>query len=430
MSLTATNQVDTNKYELEIQVDKDRFEEAVGKAYRKNVKNMQIPGFRKGKAPRKMIEKLYGEGVFYEDAVNSLYPVALREAVEESGLEIVSTPEVEVTEVGKENGVTMKATFFVKPQVEIKKYKGIKVEKPARVITDDDVDGEISKLQQRNARIVPVEGREAKLEDVANIDFEGFLDGTAFEGGKGEGFDLTLGSGQFIPGFEDQIVGHKPGDEFDVTVTFPEDYQAEELKGKEAVFKVKLNELKEKELPEVDDEFAKDVSEFENVADLRADLKNKLEERAKNESEEKVETQLIDALIAALKGDIPEVMYENRVDDMLRDFENRLRMQGINMDMYMQYTGLTPDAMRKTYREQAESQVKLRLALEKIAAVENIEVSDEELEAEYQKWADNYKMELERIKQLLTEKDLKADIAVQKAMDLVKDSAKITEVEA
>ncbi len=426
MNLTSNNKIETNKYELQIAVNAEEFEKAVAAAYRKNVSKIAVPGFRKGKAPRGIVEKMYGEGVFYEDAVNALYPKAYEDAIIESGLEPVDAPEIEITSVDK-TGFNFKAVVTVKPEVEIKDYKGINVTKKVKAVTDEDVDAEVQRLRERNGRIVSVEDRAAQEGDNTLIDFEGFIDGVAFEGGKGESYPLTLGSNQFIPGFEDQIVGHNVGDEFDVNVTFPEDYQAENLAGKPAVFKVKVNAIKTRELPELDDDFAKDASEFDTVAELKEDLKKKIAERYEAQAQDEVENAMIDVLVENLTAEIPECMYERRIDDFMRDFEYRLQSQGMNMDLYLQYTGMDRNSMRETFRAQSERQVKLRLALEKIAELENITASEEDIAEEYQRMADAYKLDVEKVKSLVTAKELSKDIVVTKAIDFVKENAKIKE---
>lgn len=423
--LVSNQKTDTNLYELEIKVDADRFEAAVEQAYRTNGRKMNVPGFRKGKAPRKMIEKLYGEGVFYEDAINALYNDALFEAVDEAGLELVTRPEVEITAVSHADGFTMKAKCTVRPEVTVKKYKGIEATKTVKAVTDEDIENELHRLQERGARTITVEGRAAETGDQAKIDFEGFVDGEAFEGGKGEGFDLTLGSNTFIPGFEDQVVGHSAGETFDVNVTFPEDYHAEELKGKDAVFHVTLHELKARELPELDDEFAKDVSEFDTLEELKADLQKKMAEENEKSAETEVENRLIDVIIENMEAEIPDVMYENRVDEEVRNFDMRLQQQGMSLDLYLQYTGMEMDSFRKQFREPAEKQVKIRLALEEIVKLEKIEVPEEELNAEYAKLAEQYKMDEKQVRSLIPEDSFKMDLAVNKAIDLVKENAKI-----
>lgn len=423
MSLKSANKVETNRVELEVEVDAVAFEDAVNKAYKKNIRRMNVPGFRKGKAPRHLVERLYGESVFYEDAVNALYPTALDEAVQASGYEYVEDKiDLDVTSVGKD-GLQFKATITVKPEMQIEGYKGLKAEKKVTPVTDEDVDAEIEKLRERNSRLVTVEDRAAKEGDTVVFDFDGSVDGVPFEGGKAENYTLELGSHQFIPGFEEQLAGKKSDEEFDVNVTFPEDYHAEELKGKAAVFRCKLHEIKEKELPVADDEFAKDASEFDTLDELKADLKKKLEDQREREAEEAFETALIDQLVEKLEGEIPEAMFTNRVDQDVREFDYRLQSQGLNLDMYLQYTGMDMDSFRAGFREQAEKKVKIRLALEKIAELENFPVTDEELEEEYKKIAEQYKMEADKIKGLIQAKDLTKDLAVGKAMELVKETA-------
>ncbi|MBC8558838.1 trigger factor [Fumia xinanensis] len=423
MSLVSKNNVATNKFELEVHVPAEEFEKACQSAYLKRVKKIEVPGFRKGKAPRKTIEKLYGEGIFFEDAINAVYPSALEAAVEEAGLELVARPMVDVTDVSKEDGFKFKAVCVVKPEVSVKDYKGIKVSKEVKEVTDEDIDKEIDRLRNRNARTISVSDRAAQNDDVVVIDFDGSVDGVPFDGGKAEKFELTLGSGQFIPGFEDQIVGHNVGDEFDVNVKFPEDYHAEELKGKDSVFKVKIHEINAKELPEVDDEFAKDVSEFDTLAEMKDDIKNKLAEQNEKTATTEFENKLIDQVIANMEGEIPEEMYESRIDEMVRDFDYRLRSQGMDINVYLQYTGMDMDAFRLTFKEQAEKQVKIRLALEKVVELEKIETTAEDLEKEYQRIADSYNMELDKVKTMLPAADLMADVAVNKAVDLIKESA-------
>ena len=423
MALKQANKVETNRVELEIEVGAEEFEKAVSVAYRKNIGKMNIPGFRKGKAPRAYVEKIYGEGVFYEDAVNALYPSALDEAIKESGYEYVEDKiDLDVVSVGKE-GLCFKAVITVKPEVEVTEYKGLKAAKKAVTVKETEVKEELAHLQERNSRLVTVEDRAAENGDTVVFDFDGYVDDVAFEGGKAENHTLVLGSGQFIPGFEDQIVGKKSGEEFDVNVTFPTEYHAADLAGKPAVFKCKLHEIKVKELPELNDDFAKDCSEFDTLDELKADAKNKIKQSKEHAAEEAFETELIDQLIANLKGEIPEAMYENRVEESVRDFAYRLQAQGLNLETYLQYTGMDMDAFRKGFREQAEKSVKLRLALEKIAALENIEPSKEEIDAEFAKLAEQYKMEVEQIKSMIPEADMVKDMAVAKAMDVVKAAA-------
>lgn len=425
MSLKATNNVETNKYELEIEISAEDFEAAIEKAYLKARKNIAMPGFRKGKAPRKLIEKEYGEQVFFEDAVNLLYAPVVNGAVEESGLELVTRPEVEVTEISKENGVKLKATCITKPEVEVKDYKGIEVEKVVNPVTDEDINKQLDALREKNVTVETVDDRAAENGDDVVIDFEGFKDDVAFEGGKAEDFTLSLGSGQFIPGFEDQIVGHNAGEEFDINVTFPEEYQVKELAGAPAVFKIKLKSISKKVMPELDDDMVKDSTEFDTVDEYKADVKKKLEEANEKHADSEVEAKIFDKVTENMTAEIPQVMFDNRVNEMIGELEQRLAPQGISLDLYMQYTGQTIDTVKKAYAEQAEKQVKLRLALEKIAKLENIEVTEDELKAEFDKLAEAYKLDVDQIKQFIHDDDLKKDIAVGKAVDLIKDAAVI-----
>lgn len=425
MSLKATNNVETNKYELEIEISAEDFEAAIEKAYLKARKNIAMPGFRKGKAPRKLIEKEYGEQVFFEDAVNLLYAPVVNGAVEESGLELVTRPEVEVTEISKEDGVKLKATCITKPEVEVKDYKGIEVEKVVNPVTDEDINKQLDALREKNVTVETVDDRAAENGDDVVIDFEGFKDDVAFEGGKAEDFTLSLGSGQFIPGFEDQIVGHNAGEEFDINVTFPEEYQVKELAGAPAVFKIKLKSISKKVMPELDDDMVKDSTEFDTVDEYKADVKKKLEEANEKHADSEVEAKIFDKVIENMTAEIPQVMFDNRVNEMISELEQRLAPQGISLDLYMQYTGQTIDTVKKAYAEQAEKQVKLRLALEKIAKLENIEVTEDELKAEFDKLAEAYKLDVDQIKQFIHDDDLKKDIAVGKAVDLIKDAAVI-----
>lgn len=425
MSLKATNNVETNKYELEIEISAEDFEAAIEKAYLKARKNIVMPGFRKGKAPRKLIEKEYGEQVFFEDAVNLLYAPVVNGAVEESGLELVTRPEVEVTEISKENGVKLKATCITKPEVEVKDYKGIEVEKVVNPVTDEDINKQLDALREKNVTVETVDDRAAENGDDVVIDFEGFKDDVAFEGGKAEDFTLSLGSGQFIPGFEDQIVGHNAGEDFDINVTFPDEYQVKELAGAPAVFKIKLKSISKKVMPELDDDMVKDSTEFDTVDEYKADVKKKLEEANEKHADSEVEAKIFDKVIENMTAEIPQVMFDNRVNEMISELEQRLAPQGISLDLYMQYTGQTIDTVKKAYAEQAEKQVKLRLALEKIAKLENIEVTEDELKAEFDKLAEAYKLDVDQIKQFIHDDDLKKDIAVGKAVDLIKDAAVI-----
>lgn len=425
MSLKEKKLIETNKYELLINIDRPAFDAAVNEVFKKQSKNITIPGFRRGKAPRAIIEKMYGSGVFYEDAVNDLLPDAYEKAAAESELEIVSRPEIDIDTID-ENGVTVKAVVYVKPEVKIDGYKGLAATKKAVTVEDSEIDAEIDRVRERNARIEDVEDRPAADGDIANIDFEGFVDGVAFEGGKAEGHELTLGSGSFIPGFEEQIVGKNIGEEFDVNVTFPEDYHAEELKGKASVFKVKLNALKKKELPAVDDELATMVSEFNTLDEYKADIKAKITDRKEKAADNEVEEQLVDALIDLMDAEIPECMYDEEAENCLRDMDNNLRMQGLDLKTYFQYTGMDLDSARAEMRPRAIKQVKTRLALEAVAKLENIEATDEELEEEIKRMAEAYKVDIEEVRKLIPADGVKEDIKVKKAVDFIKAEAKIT----
>jgi len=371
---------------------------------------------------------MYGEGIFLEEAINDLYPKAYREAIEEAKIEPVAQADIELLDVDKEKGFKFKAIVTVKPEIELGQYKGLAAEKTIYPVEEEDIEAELNRQRQRGARLITVEGRPAQNGDIAVIDFEGFMDGVPFQGGKGEGHNLELGSHSFIDGFEEQIVGHNVGDEFDVNVTFPEEYHAEELKGKPAVFKVKLLEIKEKQLPDLDDEFAKDVSEFDTLAELREDIRKRYTETRERRSKDELETRLLDQVIEGIKGEIPEVMYDNKVEELVRDFGYRLQAQGMSLDLYLQYTGMDENTFREGFREQAVRQVKMRLALEAIAAKENLVPTAEEIQAEYQRLATSYAMDVEQLKKMLPEKDVASDIACTKAIDLVRDSAVVTEV--
>ena len=424
MSLNSSNKVDTNRYELTITVPADEFDAAVEKVFKRESKKITIPGFRKGKAPRAFIEKYYGEQVFYEDAINLVYPSALEGAVKEAGLRMIEDKiDFDLVDSGKGKDLVFKVTITTYPEVSIEGYKGVEITKNPVEVTEEDVDAELTKVQDRNSRMVTVEDRAAQNGDTVEIDFDGYVDGVAFEGGKAENFNLTLGSGQFIPGFEDQVVGHNTGDEFDVNVTFPEEYHAEELKGKPAVFKIKLHEIKAKELPEVDDDFIKDISEFDTVEAYRADVKEKLTVSRQKQADDAADNQLIDALVEKLQGEIPEAMYQNRINDDINEFAYRLQSQGLDLKTYMQYTGMDEQGIRDSFKPQAERQVKVRLALEKIVSLENIVPTDEEIEAEYAKMANVYQMDVEKIKGFVSKEDLALDIAVEKAMGIVRDNA-------
>lgn len=429
MSLTKSEIIEKNKYELQFSVDKAKFDEAVNNVYHRKAENINVPGFRKGKAPRSIIEKMYGKGIFYEDAINDLIPDAYTEALKESALEVVGQPEFDVVSID-DNGLVLSAKVYVKPDVEIKDYFGIEVEKDVTPVTDEEVNKEIETVRERNSRETDVTDRTAEMGDTAVIDYEGFCDGVAFEGGKGTDYALKLGSGSFIPGFEEQIVGKNIDDEFDVNVTFPEEYHAKELAGKAAVFKVKIHALTKVDLPALDDDFAKDISDFNTFDEYKADLKSKIEKRHETEADNAVEEKLIAALIDKLEADIPEPMFVAETENFVRDYDNRLRMQGLDLKTYFKYTGLTLDSLREQFRPQAERQVKARLALEKIAALENISVSDEDIESEYKNIAESYSIEVDQVKASVAAESIAEDMKVKKAMDLVKEKAAIKTKEA
>ena len=429
MSLKSSNKVDTNVWELEVSVDGDTFKDAVTKAYLKQRKNITIPGFRKGKAPRAFIEKYYGEGVFYEDALEAIYPDAVASAIEEAKLEPVDTPyDLEIPEMGND-GVTMKFKVTVKPEVELGEYKGLKATKKSTKVTADEVKAELARMQEQNSTVSDVDDRAVKKNDIVVIDFEGFVDGKAFEGGKAEKYELTIGSNQFIPGFEDQIIGHKIGDKFDVNVKFPEDYQAD-LASKDAVFKIKLHGIKVKEVPALDDEFAKDVSEFDTLDELKKDIKKQLEKRKNDDAENELHNTLLEEVAKCIKAEIPEAMIEKTIDDDVNEYSYRLQSQGLKLETYLKYTGMDMKGFREGFKERAETQVRLNLALEKIIEKEKIEVTEEDIEAEYKKYADAYNMDIDTIKKAVSAESLKPELASRKAIDLIVDSAVVTEEKA
>ncbi len=422
MSLIKSEKTEKNLYTLEFSVDKATFDKAVSNVYRKQVGKIAVPGFRKGKAPRSVIEKMYGKGFFYEDAVNEVLPAAFDEALKESKLDMVGQPEFDIVSID-DNGLVMTAKVSVKPDVKIADYLGIEAEKKVAEVTDEELDREINMVRERNSREIEVTDEAAVMGDVCNINYEGFVDGVAFEGGKGEDYPLKLGSGNFIPGFEEEIVGHKIGEDFDVNVTFPEEYHAKELAGKAAVFKTQILKIKHIELPELDDDFAKDVSEFDTMDEYRADVKAKIAKRHETEADNQFETALLDALIEKLEAEIPEAMFVAETENFVRDYDNRLRMQGLDLKTYFQYTGMDLDKLREQLRPQAEKQVKLRLALEKIAKLEKIKVTKTDINNEFKRIADEYQMEVEKVRELILEDSIAADMKVKKAMDLVKENA-------
>ena len=425
MSLIKKELTEKSGFVMEFSVSAEAFKKAENEAYKKNVKSITVPGFRKGKAPKHIIETYYGKGVFFEDAINACIPEAFEEAVKEAGLDIVGSPSFDL--VSEEGDIVLKATGFVKPEVSIDGYKGIEVEKKVDAVSDEDVDREVESVRKRNARTVDITDRAAAMDDICNIDYEGSVDGVPFDGGKGEGHDLKLGSGAFIPGFEEQIVGKNIGDEFDVNVTFPEEYHAKELAGKAAVFKTKLNSIKFEELPALDDEFAKDVSEFDTLDEYKADLKSKMVKRNEDRAEGALENALAEKLMELLVAEIPEPMFEAETENQVRDYDTRLRQSGLDLNTYFKYTGLTLEALREQMRPMAEKQVKVRLALEKIAALEALEATEEAVEEEYKKISDTYNVPLEEVKKMILADDLKKDIVVGMAMKLVREAAKVTE---
>lgn len=426
MSLKKVTNLETNKVELEFDASKETFDAAVDRAFKKNVSKVNVPGFRKGKAPRSIIEKMYGKGVFYEDALNDIIPDAYSAALKEAGLEPVSRPEFDVDAIDEE-GVKFKAVFYVKPEAEVKEYKGLKADRTVRPVSESDVEGELNRVRERNARTIDINDRPAQNGDTVVIDYDGYVDGVAFEGGKAEKYSLKLGSGTFIPGYEDQVVGHSIGDAFDVNVTFPTPYSSEELAGKAAVFKVVLHEIKATELPALDDEFAKDVSEFDTLDEYKADIKAKMEESNAKSADMAVEEQLINALLENTAVEIPAPMIESEVENVIRDRDYSMRSQGLSLDMFLKYTGQTLDDMRKQAEPVAERQVKTRLALEKIAQIEGLKAEEEDFEAEYKKFSDAYNMPVEDIKKQLSTDLLENDIRLNKAVKLIRDAAAITE---
>ena len=423
MSLKSSNKIEENVWELEVAVDGETFMNAVNKAYLQQRKKINVPGFRKGKAPRAFIEKMYGEAVFYEDALEIVYPDAVSAAIEEAKLEVIDTPfDLEVPEMGKD-GVVIKLKVTVMPEVKLGKYKGIKATKKSAKVSAEDVKSHINNMLEQNSRIVTVETkRKVKKNDIAVIDFEGFVDGVAFEGGKAENYELTIGSNQFIPGFEDQIVGHKAGEEFDVNVKFPEDYHAE-LAGKDATFKIKLHEIKVKEVPALDDEFVKDVSEYDTVDELKKNVKEELENKKQHEVEAEANNEVLDKLADLVTAVIPDCMIEKKMDDDVQDFAYRLQMQGLDLKTYLKYTGSDEKTFREQYKEQAEKQVKLDLALAEIIKKENLEVSDADLEEEYAQYAKAYNMDVDQIKKAIPADNLKPELLQRKAVDFVIENA-------
>lgn len=429
MALKNSKKVATNTYEVEIHIEKDVFEAEVNKVYRKNVGKMTIPGFRRGKAPKSMIEKMYGKGVFYEEAIDNLLPAVYSDAIAEAKLDVIDRPEIELVSTD-DDGVVLKATVTVKPTVKVSEYKGLTAERPEITVTEEEITREIDAVRNRNARVLTVEDRPAAEGDEAIIDFEGFLDGVAFEGGKGEKHPLELGSHSFIPGFEEQIVGHSVGESFDIDVTFPEDYGAESLAGKAVVFKITLHELKKTELPELDDEFVKDVSEFDTVDEYKASISKKIEDRKNASADNEVEKQLIDKLLANMTCELPACMTEQEIDRYVEDYDYRLRSQGASLDMYYQYTGSTLEKLRESFKEDAERQVRTRLALDRVAKTEKIKAGKKEIEEEYKTIASGYNLDVEYVKQNIPEAGVSEDIVRKKALKVIKENAVITTASA
>lgn len=426
MSLIKTEKLEKNRVELQIGIERAALDAEIKKVYKKEIGKMNVPGFRKGKAPLSIVEKLYGKGIFVDEALNNLLPDAYEAAVKEAELSVVSRPEFDIVSMEDGADVVLKALVDVKPEVVLKAYKGLKAEKDAVNVTDEMVDADIKAAQQRAAREVEVTDRAAEMGDTADIDFEGFVDGVPFEGGKGEHHKLKLGSGQFIPGFEDQVAGKSMGEEFDVNVTFPEDYGAAELSGKAAVFKCKLHGITKEELPALDDEFAKDMS-FDTVDAYKADVRAKITERMEKTAEQVTENRILDALLENMEAEIPESMFANEVENQLREYDMQLRSNGLDLNTYFKYTGQTLDQLRENFRPRAERSVKVRLALEAVVKAEDMKATDEEINAEYERMATMYSMEVEKVKEAVASEDLAADLNVQKALKLVKDNAVVTE---
>ena len=428
MNLISCEKLEKSMVELQFSIDAETFKAAVNNAFKREGKKYAIPGFRKGKAPRHMIEKMYGSDIFHYDAVNDLFPEAYEAAVKEAKIDVVGRPDPEVVSMSEADGVVLKVKVAVKPEVELGEYAGLTVTKEAKNVNEADVDAEVKRMQDRNGRLLTREGA-AENGDTVDIDFEGFVDGKAFEGGKAEHYSLVLGSGSFIPGFEDQVVGHSAGEEFDVNVKFPEEYGAAELAGKDATFKIKLHEVKYKELPALDDDFAKDVSEYDTLDELKDSIRNNIKTNLDKQAEQKVENDLMDQVIANMKADIPDAMVDSRIDELVQDFEYRISQQGLKLADYLKYMGMNIEQSRAQFKEQADKQVKMRLAMEAIVAKEGITASDEEFEEEVKRIADAYKMEADKVKSIVDAAAVKADLAINKAIDFVKEKANVVTAE-
>ena len=428
MNLISCEKLEKSMVELQFSIDAETFKAAVNNAFKREGKKYAIPGFRKGKAPRHMIEKMYGSDIFHYDAVNDLFPEAYEAAVKEAKIDVVGRPDPEVVSMSEADGVVLKVKVAVKPEVELGEYAGLTVTKEAKNVNEADVDAEVKRMQDRNGRLLTREGA-AENGDTVDIDFEGFVDGKAFEGGKAEHYSLVLGSGSFIPGFEDQVVGHSAGEEFDVNGKVPEDYGAAELAGKDATFKIKLHEVKYKELPALDDDFAKDVSEYDTLDELKDSIRNNIKTNLDKQAEQKVENDLMDQVIANMKADIPDAMVDSRIDELVQDFEYRISQQGLKLADYLKYMGMNIEQFRAQFKEQADKQVKMRLAMEAIVAKEGITASDEEFEEEVKRIADAYKMEADKVKSIVDAAAVKADLAINKAIDFVKEKANVVTAE-
>ena len=428
MNLISCEKLEKSMVELQFSIDAETFKVAVNNAFKREGKKYAIPGFRKGKAPRHMIEKMYGSDIFHYDAVNDLFPEAYEAAVKEAKIDVVGRPDPEVVSMSEADGVVLKVKVAVKPEVELGEYAGLTVTKEAKNVNEADVDAEVKRMQDRNGRLLTREGA-AENGDTVDIDFEGFVDGKAFEGGKAEHYSLVLGSGSFIPGFEDQVVGHSAGEEFDVNVKFPEEYGAAELAGKDATFKIKLHEVKYKELPALDDDFAKDVSEYDTLDELKDSIRNNIKTNLDKQAEQKVENDLMDQVISNMKADIPDAMVDSRIDELVQDFEYRISQQGLKLADYLKYMGMNIEQFRAQFKEQADKQVKMRLAMEAIVAKEGITASDEEFEEEVKRIADAYKMEADKVKSIVDAAAVKADLAINKAIDFVKEKANVVPAE-
>ena len=428
MNLISCEKLEKSMVELQFSIDAETFKVAVNNAFKREGKKYAIPGFRKGKAPRHMIEKMYGSDIFHYDAFNDLFPEAYEAAVKEAKIDVVGRPDPEVVSMSEADGVVLKVKVAVKPEVELGEYAGLTVTKEAKNVNEADVDAEVKRMQDRNGRLLTREGA-AENGDTVDIDFEGFVDGKAFEGGKAEHYSLVLGSGSFIPGFEDQVVGHSAGEEFDVNVKFPEEYGAAELAGKDATFKIKLHEVKYKELPALDDDFAKDVSEYDTLDELKDSIRNNIKTNLDKQAEQKVENDLMDQVITNMKADIPDAMVDSRIDELVQDFEYRISQQGLKLADYLKYMGMNIEQFRAQFKEQADKQVKMRLAMEAIVAKEGITASDEEFEEEVKRIADAYKMEADKVKSIVDAAAVKADLAINKAIDFVKEKANVVTAE-